>query len=495
MVFLIEPESRQVLLNAFFIFLSLVFSTAVAAAMAYRLGHPSPTSKRTATVEAHRSQKETPSPFSLSNAAPIVTAHELEKVDPSLGLHIHATQTPRFESSKQSLEGAARGRTPMFSRNFSSFGYVFGPERPKALSSSPPHHIDLIQKESSVFFHHPRYSESDLRNLLSHRSIETHEVLQLSRLLRFESSLPLPRFDTVKVATDVILEVSAALCEHDPTCRALGLFQLAAIGGSREIYDNPIYYHERFCSLVEEQIDSVDWLKNSISVGELQMMLVDLIVCFSWSHWNWDDFVTSVGKGPFPKKTPLLDSPMEIACVESLSRIIEYFDRDHVKPFLMPHLAIFRLLSKLYLTTPQFTSVVAKLKLRTVFHICTMNTKCYEHRQLLPLVSQSVVAAENECTKIFFYDIASQIVSPHVSCCIEMQDVFYPKSDLQGLILQGLWVGQPLGIRTKAAILARHLGKVYPEVNLWSDPVKLTKIPAHTPDYSKVPGSWMKYSI
>lgn len=486
MAILVDPASRPVLLNALFIFLFLLFSTAVAGVAVYRLRPLLSTSKASTGPESQHS-----SLFSPKNVTPVLTARELEKVDSSLGLRILA-QTPGSQG-RQRYESQNRSK---FSPNFSTLGHVFGSEPSKLLSGSLPPRIDVIQKESSILFQRPRYSESEMRHLHTPLLKAPNESLGLTRLLRFENSFPTPQFDVMKIATDVILEVSLALTEQDPSSRALGLFQLAAIGGTRKIYDNPIYYHEQFCLLVEKQVESVEWYKSS--VGGLQMMFVDLMVCFSWSHWHWHEFATLAENEQLPNCSTILDSPLERDDNVAFSKLIEYFDRGHAEPFIVSHVSIFRLLSRLSLAISQLNSEcppVAKMKLQTVFRICATNTKCFEHRQLLPLVSQSVVAAKNESTKLFFYDIASEIICPHLRCCIEMQDVFYPKSNLQGLVLQGLCVNQSLGVRTKAANLARLLGKIYPEVNIWSDSVKSNKSVTHMPDASKVPGSWMKYSI
>lgn len=486
---LFDPASKAVLLNAFFIFLSLVFSTTVAAVVAYRIRMPGnvhiDASSQTSEAEKHTT-------FSPKQVSPFLTAHELENVDPSLEFNDHA-QTPGDESKGQRPGYVSHNQIPGISQTFSSFGYVFGPVRSKASSFSPPHHIDLIQKESSVFSHRLRYTDTDMRSFHSPQILAANESLKLTRLLQFEGCFPAPQFDSMKVATDAVREVELTLCENDSSSRALGLFQLAAIGGSWGVYDNPIYYLENFCRLVEKQMHGPNWLKPSASISGLQMMLVDLVVCFSWSHWNWNDLVSSIILDSSIATS--LESSAENGYAQALSKIMEYYKRGETTPFLLPRLAIFRLLSNLYLLISQLARTCpseAKLKLGTVFHVCATNTKCYEHRQLLPLVSQSVLVAENESIKVFFYDIASEIIRPHLGCCIEIQDVFYPRSDLQGLVLQGLWVGQPLGVRAKAAYLARLLGKKYPEVNLWSEPVNRNENAVHMPDASNVPGSWMK---
>lgn len=473
-----ESAPGAVLLNALLIFLSLVFCTAVSAVVAYQV--------RLIKPSANALSAKPPISDAMEGTArklePFLTAHELENIDCSLGWDICkpvrlSKPNPEHETQKGSEHLAIT--TPS--------GYSLGRNPSDLSTSSPPRHIDLIQKDTSVLLLRPRYTDSELRCLHLVRQFEPGATLKLTRLLQFERCFPEPRFDTVRSATYAVHEVEIALQEQCQCSKALGLFQLAAMGGSWKIYDNPIYFHEQFCSLLEQQIDTADWLMASKSSEELQIAFMDLMVCFSWCHWNWclekGEICCAAAQSP--------DHSVAERLHDSIPRVVDYFDRAGLKPFLFPRRAIFRLLAKLHLTTPHWAPMghsVAKVKLDSVFRVCAMNTECFEHRMLLPLVSQSVSCAENDRIKEYFYSIAVEIVSPHLNCCVEVQDVFYPKSDLQSLVLLGLWIGQPLAVRVKATYLARLLGKKFPEVNLWCEPIRLD---ASAPDRPQVPGSWM----
>lgn len=463
-----ETVSDTELLNAFFIFIVLIFSTATAALVSRRIKH--------FIMTTFQVQRLLETKCDHINA-PTKQHNMAEKLEAILQLE----QSDGFASSMTTL-GRSLQKTNPRSRVFSSLDLALVSSDE---SKKPTSHV----KENIDAFETPkhRYLESELRRLCQPQNATSlPDQLDLLRLLKFENQLPPPQFDTTKVARMVIEELRISLLDKEDTSRALAFFQLAAIGSSQSVFDNPIYYHETFCNLLEDQVENHSLFKHSSSVDGLQMLLIDLLVCFTWCHWNYEDFFNLKGSERFPSQIENDNYPYPA------QKMLEYFRRSALEPFVMSHLSVFRLLCSVWLES-SFLLPLASLKLSLVFRTCAQQTGCYEHRQLLPLIEQSILAAENPSVKPFFYDLVAEIIEPHVDCCIDTHDVFYPHSHLQGLILQGMWIGQSSEIRAKANHVAHILGRAYPEVKLWTEPCEArTSNTQHMHDYSNTPGSWTK---
>lgn len=315
------------------------------------------------------------------------------------------------------------------------------------------------------------YSEHTLRHLgpKQKEAFDPDRGVRLSEILQWNCTFPIQ--DPLS-ATEQLPQISRFISDSTVNTKCIGLFQLAAIGSFHAVFGNEIHFHPHFCTLMMSSVDSLLIYVASKHVNTLQALLVDLAACVAWEHWN---------SGRCPKlalAAKMSSEPRPSAGSEALASSA---DMDYSAsaqslngPVVLDQPSVFRLLCNLYLGSPAMATSVRPallLKLSAVLRDCASRTACLQFRALVPILGRAVTATQRGSIKAVFYDVLIELVQPHVLCCVAPQDVFSPTSEIQALVLQGLWVEQPDAVRERSAKMAALLAQKFPAVGLWSKPL------------------------
>lgn len=337
--------------------------------------------------------------------------------------------------------------------------------------TSQESHDEPTAKHSSIV-----YSESNLLALRPSAGEQCHsDSVRLSELLLCAGYLPQ---DLGKPTPEEVADIEALIAVDEPCTRDIGLFRLVALGATPSVYANRVHFHPDFCRHMVSIVDSLTVYRGS--TGALQRSLVDLAVVFLWEHWNYQRCPNLAAAAKL--STAKIDAPdPELGLAEA---VIE-------QEVVLEQATVFRLLCNLCLGSPALAHESRGVlpKVAAVLRDCAAKTECHQHRGLVPFIALAVNATERESILAVLYDGLIHMVGPHVTCCVAPADVFLPDSDLQALVLQGLWVGQPGAVRERAARAALLLAAKYPAVGLWSKPVH----PEQGAAGDAAPGTWLFY--
>lgn len=330
--------------------------------------------------------------------------------------------------------------------------------------------------------------------------------------------------------------------------RCLGYMALVGSAAYDSSLASPLHFDKTFCDTIVQSINSLAVYRDTTQFPVLQMMLLDLALCFAWEQWNAaiigeqrtrDILLTETNQPNLESNRqsdghPKLHTPMKaksdykhmgllgdtehepIVKIEDsfeeidfdfegtfsdrikmdsahdLNTVIISTDHQNRKQLhltILPLNETFLLFCNLYLGSPDMGELGRTHFMSTLYGVikaCVRRSPCHQHRLILPLAMHSIHATQRRHIVIFFYEVLIVILQTHISCCFVPADLFAANSPVQALVQEGLLPHQPASVKEKANIAKQVVAKLFQDAQFWGT---AQPNPEARPQ-ARAPGAW-----
>ncbi|KAG2731274.1 hypothetical protein G9P44_005690 [Scheffersomyces stipitis] len=321
------------------------------------------------------------------------------------------------------------------------------PQEPSPPPPPPPTRVRTKSKTNKK----TTYSISHLLSLNNDISTKylTHRLksrsIKMSKILRYSADIPATEFETAWNANKSVNDARAKLemneagdsdfetdsdagsdyGDKNKCTGCIAVLQLLSIGVSDPILGNPNYFLPAFNDLIEHLIDTGQVFQVLVySVrSHSQLLLLEMMLIYCWSHWNYRSNDSSAIQRQFQKW-------------------------NLVEPVVRSRDTIFRYLCNLQLglaanyteislsSTPSFINE-GEFRIHLLLREA-VKSFCNDYMQFIPMIAQAVDVAQLHNTKVLFYDLLHVLLQKHSQCCMA-EYLSEDNTDLKALVQHGLW--------------------------------------------------------
>lgn len=272
----------------------------------------------------------------------------------------------------------------------------------------------------------------------------------LSEVLKYTNKIPKYEFANAWEADKMISEIRNKMMNNlqlEAFDKNMIVLQLISIGSSNEVLDNENYYLLSFNELIENIIDTgaiIDIL-NELE-GIIRTNLIEMILIYCWSHWNF-----KVNN-------------------KRLQQVIhERYQRWKFENYIISnHHIIFRILCnfKIGLSSIKFKNDRNLIKeyefrLQLLFRECIKTSYCNEFMIFIPMLAQAVDISINQNIKYFFYDLLKIIITVHDKCCMKEYLQESKNTNLKALLQHGIWYKHDANLQKKVREIYQYLIEIF----------------------------------
>ncbi|KAK6458280.1 uncharacterized protein RJT20DRAFT_126265 [Scheffersomyces xylosifermentans] len=287
--------------------------------------------------------------------------------------------------------------------------------------------------------------------------------IKMSELLRFTSEIPQVDFDSAWQANKAINEARSIISkttnpDDDASTRAVYTFQLLSIGATYDVFTNPNYYLPAFNDFMESILDTGEVFEIlEYCPGYSQLLLIEMILIYCWSHWNFRSMDTTTIEEKF--KTWKLMEPV----VRSRDTVFRYIC--NLELGVSTNLGI-----------NDSTQMEAEFRVQVFLRDFVKKCYCHDYIQFIPMLAQAVDLADHQKVKFLFYDVLLVLIQEHCNCC--MGDYLVENNtDLKALVQHGIWHKHEEKLNRKAKAICQFLlDEGYTQIEAWRDEVAGGKI-------------------